>query len=57
MLGAYNVMPEPRHVPLSVLRDLGIDPAVVLDHVSGTTPTIRDEAVQLPPYAAVWLTA
>jgi hypothetical protein len=30
---------------------------VVLDHVSGTTPTIRDEAVQLPPYAAVWLTA
>jgi amylosucrase len=57
MLGAYNVMPEPRHVPLSVLRDLGIDPAVVGDHVSGTTPTIRDEAVQLPPYAAVWLTA
>jgi amylosucrase len=57
MLGAYNVMPEPRHVPLSVLRDLGIDPAVVVDHVSGTTPTIRDEAVQLAPYAAVWLTA
>jgi amylosucrase len=56
MLGAYNVMPEPRHVPLAVLHDLGIDSTMVVDHVSGTTPTIRDDAVQLPPYAAAWLT-
>jgi amylosucrase len=55
MLGAYNVMPEPRHVPLSVLRDVGLDPDSVVDHLSGVTPTLRDEAVQLPPYGAVWL--
>ncbi len=57
MLGAYNVMPEPRHVPLTVLYELGLDPASVLDHVSGSTPQVRDEAVQLSPYQAVWLTA
>ena len=56
MLGAYNVMPEPRHVPLSVLRDLGLDVGRLVDHVSGSTPTVRDDAVQLAPYAAVWLT-
>ena len=57
MLGAYNVTPEPRHVPHWVLRDLGLDPDTVVDHVSGTRPTLRDEAVQLPPYAAAWLTS
>ena len=56
MLGAYNVMPEPRHVPLSVLRDLGIDVTRLVDHVSGSTPTVRDDAVQLAPYASVWIT-
>ena len=56
MLGAYNVRPEPRHVPLDVLRDLGLDPARVVDHVSGSTPVLRDDALQLAPYAAVWLT-
>ncbi|HYO38589.1 MAG TPA: alpha-amylase family protein [Nocardioidaceae bacterium] len=57
MLGAYNVMAGPRHVPLDVLRGLGIDPATAVDHLAGTTPAISDDAVQLPPYAAVWLTA
>jgi amylosucrase len=57
MLGAYNVMAEPRHLPLSVLHELGMDPASVVDHVAGSTPTIRDDAVQLEPYAALWLTA
>ena len=56
MLGAYNVMPEPRHVPLGVLRDLGLDPAALVDHVSGSAPTLGDDAVQLAPYAAAWLT-
>ena len=56
MLGAYNVMPEPRHVPLSVLRDLGLDVGRLVDHVSGSTPTVRDDAVQLTPYASVWIT-
>ncbi len=56
MLGAYNVRAEPRHVPLDVLRGLGMDPALTVDRLAGTTPTIADDAVQLPPYAAVWLT-
>ena len=57
MLGAYNVRPEPRHVPCEVLRDQGLDPDTVVDHISGSRPVLRDDAVQLPPYAAVWLTA
>ena len=32
-------------------------PRSVVDHVSGSTPALRDGAVQLAPYAAVWLTA
>jgi amylosucrase len=55
-LGAYNVMPEPRHVPLDVLTSLGLDPGSVVDHVSGSTPTLRDGAVQLASYQCVWLT-
>jgi amylosucrase len=57
MLGAYNVTPEPRHVPLWVLRELQLEPGTVVDHISRTKPMLRDEAVQLAPYAAVWLTA
>ncbi len=57
MLGAYNVTPEPRHVPLAVLTELGLDPAAVVDHIGGSRPEVRDEAVQLAPYAAVWLSA
>jgi amylosucrase len=56
-LGAYNVTPEPRHVPLEVLRELGLDPAHVVDRRTGEAPVLRDEAVQLPPYAAAWLVA
>ncbi|HSE70597.1 MAG TPA: alpha-amylase family glycosyl hydrolase, partial [Nocardioidaceae bacterium] len=55
MLGAYNMAPEPRHVPLAVLHMLGLDPRTVVDHITGSAPDIRDEAVQLPPYAAAWL--
>ncbi|HLN75568.1 MAG TPA: amylosucrase [Nocardioidaceae bacterium] len=57
MLGAYNMKAEPRHVPLEVLHGLGLDPSKVVDHLTGSAPDIRDEAVQLPPYAAVWLVA
>jgi amylosucrase len=57
MLGAYNVMPEPRHVPVAVLHELGLGPSTVVDHLAGTTPVVRDQAVQLPPYVALWLTA
>jgi amylosucrase len=55
VLGAYNVAPEPRHVPLQVLRDLGLDPARVVDHLTGAAPHLAEDAVQLAPYQAVWL--
>ena len=43
-------------MPLQVLHDLGLDPTGVVDRISGAAPTLWDDAVQLPPYAAVWLT-
>ncbi len=55
MLGAYNVRDEPRHVPFAVLRDLGLDPAQVVDHLAGSPPHVQDDGVQLAPYAAAWL--
>ncbi|SCX43006.1 amylosucrase [Klenkia marina] len=55
VLGAYNVAPEPRHVPLQVLRDLGLDPARVVDHLTGAAPQLAEDAVQLAPYQALWL--
>jgi amylosucrase len=55
MLAAFNVTSTPRHVPVSVLHDLGL--SSVVDHVAGGPPTLRDGAVQLAPYQAVWLTA
>ena len=57
MLGAYNVMPEPRHVPEDLLGTLGLDPATVVDRLSGRRPVVRDHGVQLAPYDALWLTA
>jgi amylosucrase len=59
MLGAYNVTASPRHVPLAVLHDLGLGADGLVDHLAGaagSAPTLRDEAVQLAPYAAAWLT-
>jgi amylosucrase len=57
MLGAYNVMPEPRHVPADLLGDLGLDVDAVVDRLSGDRPVVRDGAVQLAPYGVAWLTA
>jgi amylosucrase len=57
MLGAYNVMPQPRHVPGEVLAGLGLRLDTVVDRLSGSTPRVRDGAVQLAPYDALWLTA
>ncbi len=56
MLGAYNVTDSPRSVPFEVLHDLGLDPTGVVDRISGAVPSLWGDAVQLPPYAAVWLT-
>jgi amylosucrase len=55
MLGAYNMAPAPRHVPLEVLWSVGLDPSTVVDHLAGEAPAVVDDAVQLPPYAAAWL--
>ncbi len=55
VLGAYNVAPELRHVPLDVVRQLGLDPDRLVDHLTGAAPRISDGAVQLTPYQAVWL--
>ena len=45
-------------MPLDVLRELGLDPAAVVDHLTGRPPRGSPEyAVQLAPYQAVWLTA
>ncbi len=38
------------------MRDLGLDPATVVDHVTGEPTTLGDDAVQLPPYGSLWLT-
>ena len=57
MLGAYNVMPEPRHVPGDLLAGLGLDVNTVADRLSGSAPRVRDGSVQLAPYDALWLTA
>jgi len=57
LLGAYNVMPEPRHVPVDLLHDLGLDPAAVVDRISGYPPFVREGAVQLAPYEALWMTS
>ncbi len=58
MLGAYNVTPSDAWVPAEVLCGLGLDPAAVVDRVSGEPPAREpDGAVRLAPYAAVWLTA
>ncbi len=56
LLGAYNVTPEDRHVPLEVLRSLGIDPAAAVDHLAGAPPLVRDEGMQLAPYRCAWVT-
>ncbi|HEU4515190.1 MAG TPA: alpha-amylase family protein [Nocardioidaceae bacterium] len=55
MLGAYNMAPEPRHVPLEVLWSVGLDHTTVVDHLTGEAPAAVDDAVQLPPYGAAWL--
>jgi amylosucrase len=55
MLGLYNMTPEPRHVPLEALWSAGLDPAGVVDHLTGAAPDIADDAVRLPPYGAAWL--
>ncbi|HSS67356.1 MAG TPA: alpha-amylase family protein [Nocardioidaceae bacterium] len=56
MLGAYNMTPDVRTVPLAVLADAGL-PAAVWDHVGGSSADASGGALALDSYQAVWVTA
>ncbi|WP_425577013.1 alpha-amylase family protein [Nocardioides marinquilinus] len=54
LVGVYNVTPEPRPLPLSVLHDAGL--TTPLDAIGGHLVTAgADGVVWLPPYAAWWV--
>ncbi len=57
MLGCYNVADSPRHVPVEVLAEVGLDPERLVDRLTGEPPVVRGGAVPLAAYAAAWLTA
>ena len=56
MLGVYNVTDSQRSVPVEVLRETGLVPDEVVDRVTGERPSWRGDSLELPPYAALWLT-
>ena len=56
MLGVYNVTDSPRQLPASVLHEVGLTPADVVDRLTGERPSWLGETLDLPPYAALWLT-
>jgi amylosucrase len=56
MLGVYNVTDSPANLPVSVLHELGLVPGDVVDRITGERPTWRGDSLDLPPYAALWLT-
>jgi amylosucrase len=56
MLGVYNVTDSQRSVPVEVLHEVDLVPGEVVDRVTGERPSWRDDSLELPPYAALWLT-
>ncbi len=56
MLGVYNVTDSPRSVPVEVLHEVGLAPGEVVDRVTGARPSWLGDSLELPPYAALWLT-
>jgi amylosucrase len=56
MLGAYNVTPESRRVPLETLYSVGLD-RDAYDHLSARRCMVDHGTVVLQPYDALWLTA
>jgi amylosucrase len=56
MLGAYNMAPEVRAVPLAALSAVGIE-GDAWDHIRGGVPAVDGSAVVLQPYEAAWVTA
>ncbi len=58
MVGLYNMTEHERYVPGWWLREQGLDPAAVLDHVSGGVPELTEyEDLRLLAYQPLWLTA
>ncbi len=58
MVGLYNMTEHERYVPGWWLREQGLDPASVVDHVSGAAPELTEyEDLRLSAYQPLWLTA
>ena len=55
-MAAFNLTPETRPIPREVFAWLGLDPATVVDHLTGHRLSVGEDAAHLAPYAAVWLT-
>jgi amylosucrase len=55
MLGAYNMTPEVRTVPLPMLAEFGLDESA-RDHITGASVVVNGDSVVLEPYQAAWLT-
>ena len=54
MLGLYNVTDTERPFPAWRLADVGLEPSVVVDALSGETPKVDEHGnLRLPPYAVV----
>jgi amylosucrase len=56
MLGVYNVTDSTRRVPVEVLHEVGLVAEDVVDRITGERPIWRADSIDLPPYAALWLT-
>ena len=58
MVGLYNMTEHERYVPGWWLREQGLDPAAVFDHVTGAAPGLTEyEDLRLSAYQPLWLTA
>ena len=58
MVGLYNMTEHERYVPGWWLREQGLDPSTVLDHVSGAAPEVTEyDDLRLSAYQPLWLTA
>ncbi|MGB7424163.1 MAG: alpha-amylase family protein [Ornithinimicrobium sp.] len=57
MVGLYNMTEHERFVPGWWLREQGLDPYAVRDHVAGAAPQVTEyEDLRLTAYQALWLT-
>ncbi|MET0145231.1 MAG: amylosucrase [Ilumatobacteraceae bacterium] len=58
MLVVANVTDTDRPFPAWRLYDVGLEPAIVVDALTGSSPRVDDRGdFRLPPYAAWWLVA